>query len=224
MPGPTSNEMIVSSTTSFMLVPVSPQSNTAILAANVSNPLTSTEGRLLMIKASSDSGPSIDASYLTCSNGVSFYPSSSNATLQPYECATLLENPANVYNIVNLYQNISNYVSAPDPGTTVVNVSGSNSMLFVDLRTESKVFVLPPIPDLTGDEKQAPSFIFKDVYGSLAYNTWYISTSGGSDSFDGLGTTLRFETSNTAIQVVGRRGNRDTFNCNYWYIVSAYNP
>jgi hypothetical protein len=211
-------ESVISSTTALMVVNTN-QSNTVILASNTTATLTSTEGRLLMIKAASDSGPSLNTTTLLCSNGVVFYPSTSNTSLQAYSCATLMENPANVYNIITYYQGtFSNYVSEPDPGTTVVNVSGSNSMLFVDLRTVSKVFVLPSIDSLAASESESPSFVFKDVYGSIATNTWYISTSGTNDTFEGLGTTLRFQSPNAAIQIVGKKGSPS----NYWYILSGF--
>lgn len=223
MPGPSLTETIISSTTSLVVLNTG-QSNRAILVPNELNPLLSTAGRLLMIKAASDSGPSLNTADILCSNGAYFYPIGSNVTLQPYNCATLLEAPPNVYNIVTYYQGtFSGYVTGPDPGTTVVNVNGSNSMLFVDLRTQSKVFVLPPIDSLTAEQKQSPYFVFKDVYGSLASSTWYISTSGANHTFEGLGTTLRFINPNSAIEIVGKKGTRDTFNSNYWYILSTYN-
>lgn len=223
MPAPPSaNEMVVSSTTGFVLLNTV-LSNTAILTPHPTMPLTTLEGRLLRIKATTpDSNQISGTAPLLCSNGTVFYPSASNATLLPYQCATFMENPANTYNIITYYQGTFSGYALPNPGTPVVNINGSNSLLFVDLRTTSKVFVLPPIPSLTSNEKQAPTFLFKDVYGSIGFNPWYISTSGGSDNFEGLGATLSFTSPNMAIELVGKLGNRDTFFSNYWYIVSGY--
>jgi hypothetical protein len=217
---------VISSTTALMVVKVAntSQSNTVILAQNDTVKLTSTEGRLVRIKAASDSGfPILGSVDLDCSDGVVFYPSQSNTSIQVYSSATLMENPANVYNIITYYQGtFTNYVSNPDPGTTIVNVDGSKSILFVDLRTVSKVFVLPSIDSLVANETEAPSFVFKDVYGSIATNTWYISTSGINDTFEGLGTTLRFQSPNMAIEIVGKKGTGGRFTSNYWYILSGY--
>jgi hypothetical protein len=218
MAAPFNQQILISSTTALVIANVS-QSNTPVLVPNATTSLSSAEGRFLMIKAAEQRAfPTLDTVHILCSNGASFYPSASNAYIQAYYSATLMENPANVYNIISYYKGtFTNYVSAPDPGTTVVNVNGTKSILFVDLKTVSKVFVLPSIDSLAASETESPSFVFKDVYGSIATNTWYLSTSGTKDSFEGLGTTLRFQSPNMAIEIVGKKGSPS----NYWYILSG---
>ena len=224
------NQEIVNKNTTLMVIKtasVIPE-KTAVLTYSPST--ANQEARLLSIKGTSSSEfPLLDTFGIFCSTGTSFKGSPLNFTektnIQNNYCASLMEYPANVYNIVNYYQaSFTGYVSGPPPGTTVVNVSGSNSIIFADLRSASKVFVLPPLESLTSSTYEAPYFVFKDAYGTIATNTWYISTSGGIDSFEGLGTTLEFTLPNQAIEIVGQRvPGAGKFNLNRWLILGGYN-
>ena len=193
---------------------------TAVLT--YSPPGTNQEARLLSIKGIPSVGPSFDTFGITCSTGVVFNGGfTSKTNIEPYYCANLMEYPSNNYNIVQFYPGLCNafFLEEVPEGVTIVNVSGSNSIIFADLRTESKVFVLPPIETLTQSETVAPYFVLKDAYVSGGINPWFISTSGGFDEIDGQGTTLVFNIEGQAIELVGARVQGKI---NQWYILGGY--
>ena len=173
-------------------------------------------GRIVYVKGSQDSSNTSYLFDIKCSTGVSFYPSFSNKlNIAPFYCASLLEYPTNVYNILNYYlATFTDFVTSPSPGTTVVNVSGNNSILFVDLQTQAKTLVLPSINSLAQTSSQAPYFIIKDAYLSAGTNNLFISSSGAGETFDSKGSCLRIQSSGSSIQLAG-----DSV-LNRWHILS----
>lgn len=220
---PSGNEMILNKNTSLMVVNTSNVVKSVVLTSSDPPPYDTIQARLLSIKATPSRGEiTLDSFDILCSTGTSFKGNPLNFTektgLQVYSCINLMEYPTNVFNIVNYYMGtFTNYVTGPDPGTTVVNVGPENTILFADLRSVSKVFVLPSIDSITSSATESPCFTFKDAYGNVGFNTWYISSTGG-DTFENLGTTLRFESPNLAIQLAGqvRQGG------NRWHILGGY--
>lgn len=186
-----------------------------------SNPVASdqnTEGRLVYIKGTQQVGT--DFKYdIYCSTGVTFYPDFTEKTdISPFYCVTLLEYPSNKYNIVSYYENtLLNSFINPTPGTAVVNATGESSILFVDLRTQSKVVTLPSIRAMAESETQSPYFLIKDAYGNATTNALYLSSFNG-DTIEARKTCLVLASNFNAIEIAGdAKALR-------WHILSYYSP
>ena len=65
--------------------------------------------------------------------------------------------------------------------SVAVNPPMTTSQLFVDLRTESKTIVLPPISEIPGLYGEVlPYYSIKDVYGNAGLSSLFLSTSGNA--------------------------------------------
>lgn len=207
---------IVGPTTTVLVVDVSNQNKSAVLVSNppVANALI--EGRIVYVKATSQSSGATSTVSLFCSTGVTIYPSFTERLLQANSCVTLQETPTNVYTLLNYYTNtatISN--TSPPSGSVAVSLPGGRSATFVDLRTQSKAILLPSIASLTPTDEKAPYFMIKDLYGLAQVNPLYLSTVGGA-TLDGLGTTLVSTDNSCAVELVGDR------TLNRWHILNYF--
>lgn len=219
-------EVVNKNTTFMILNTVDFTQKDAVLTKSTA--LSPEEGRFLTIKGVPTVPFASNTFGIFCSTQVFLYPATSASNfINTYSCISLMENPTNIYNIINNYEGtFSNYVSEPTPGTTIVNVSGSNPIIFADLRTTSKVFVLPPIESLTSSPYEAPYFVFKDAYGSIGTNPWFLSTSGGVDVFEGISSSITFTSTNVSIEIIGQRVPNAAVGSgtsNRWYILGGYN-
>jgi hypothetical protein len=65
--------------------------------------------------------------------------------------------------------------------STAIYPSMKDSRYFVDLRTESKTVVLPPIQTIPGiQDNISPVYTFKDVFGNASNSSLFISSSGNA--------------------------------------------
>lgn len=173
-------------------------------------------GRLIYIKASPlNFGTSPPPFTIECSTNVQIYPGLTSRTLNEYECVTLLEQPTNTYNLLNYYTGTISETNFDNPSGVAVNIPGGKSCIFVNVLSQSKTLVLPPIQSLTAAREQAPYFMIKDIYGNAATNNLYISTMGNA-TIDGFDTCLKLTSNGCAIELIG-----DYF-LNRWHILNYY--
>lgn len=84
----------------------------------------------------------------------------------------------NTWGILGGYEGASMFSTQTLPvNSVIVNPSMNSSQLFVDLRTQSKTIVLPPIQTITSLSSMSPFYTIKDVYGYASMSTLYISCS-----------------------------------------------
>lgn len=214
-PGNTTST-ILNANTSLMVVQVIDTGKGLVLTSNPPSPIGSTEGRIVYIKGTSGDAPTLLDFSIHCSTGVSIYPGFTNRSVQPYYCVTLLENPTNTYNLINYYTGSITDYAEPDITSVAVPIPGNTSFVFVDLQTQSKAVILPPITDITSSNSSSPYFMIKDAYGYAGTNNLYISTTGLSTSIEGLGNSIRLQTSYGAVELVGDK------NLNRWHILNFY--
>ena len=215
--GPTERPFstIVNTHTTVMVVQVIDSGKGVVLTSNPPSFVAPTEGRVVYIKGTSGSAPTLLDFSINCSTGVIIYPGFENRSVQPYHCVTLLESPTNTYNLINYYNAaVTSYAEAEAP-TVAVPISGDKSFVFVDLQTQSKAILLPSITSLTASGTEAPYFMIKDSYGSAGINNLYVSTTA-SASIEGLGNSIRLQVSYCAIELVGDK------NLNRWHIINFY--
>ena len=182
------------------------------------NPDAYQEGRIVYVKASpSVFGQSPPPLTIDCAVGTQIYPGLSTRTLQEYHCVSLLEQPTNTYNLLSYYPGLlmqPNF-EPPVPTSVAVNIPGDNSYLFVDLSSDSKALVLPPIFSLTNTNAKAPHFVIKDDKNNAAINNLYISTSG-SATIDGIDSCLKLDINGCSIELLGDAA------LNRWHILNYY--
>ena len=211
-----SSTAILNTTTSVFLFELDDSFvKTLVLSSNTPLLNQLTEGRILHIKATQSTIGMVKPGYIQCSTGVTLFLNLPNRPLNPNYCVTLQEYPANTYSLLNYYTNTVSF-SVPSPLSLAINVPGNTSFLFVDLLTQSKTLVLPPITSLTTCNSNVPYFMIKDVYGNAAFQPMYVSTSG-SDSLDGLGNSIRIIDNYSAVELVGDK------TMNRWHILNYYN-
>jgi hypothetical protein len=209
---------IVGPSTTMVVVSCGLQGKGVVLTSNP--PSANTAGRILYLKSFVED-PATEGFSLHCSTGVKLlgrqsptpeeYYEFSNRLVPPNWCPTLLEYPTNIYTVLNMTYSNDFIQESPDPGSVTLPVSGTNSMLFVDLRTQSKTLVLPPIASLTSDNTQGPYFIIKDLYGKALTNNLFISTSGGA-LIDNQATCFRIDQNYQEIELVGDK-QRNQWHC-----------
>jgi hypothetical protein len=150
---------------SYFLIAGSTQKKVVYLPA-VSTCLT----KVITIKESS-SNPFNTLSIATTGYDIIEWPEISSITLSSFQSITLQAFTSTLWTTLTYYTNPP-YISSVGT-TTVVNVSSSNSLAFVDLRTQSKLLQLPNTFSTIG----ATYFLtVKDLYGSASTNALYLST------------------------------------------------
>lgn len=207
---------ILNTNTTLMAVLLDTVSKGLVLGSNIATNIP-TQGRIVYIKAAApDNHPAAGELFISCSTGVTIYPGLETRMLNPYYCVTLLENPTNTYNLINYYNNnlFGNFVP-PDPASVAVSISPTNSFVFVDLLTQSKTVLLPPVDSTVSTNESAPYFLIRDTYGNANVNSLYISTTGGA-TIDGIGNSLQLQLNYCVVELAGDK------NLNRWHILNNY--
>ena len=213
-----------------MARPVYINPDTAVLSVEIGNSAKDvylpsiasfqSEGRILYIKSRFDSFlGNINDLFIKAPPAWTFYPTGVNGiTLStPYQCVMLQSISPEFYTILNVYQGWSNLPPLYEENPTSVPVypSSSNSILFVDLASQSKTVILPSLTALGSTQTNGFYYLIKDVLGRASTNPLYISTTDGS-TFDERRTNLYLNTNGAAIEIVG------DINYNRWYILNYY--
>jgi hypothetical protein len=206
----------LSPSTSIMIVEAGSVVKTLLLPYN-SNVQQSDRGRLVYIKNTGGNNPATTTTCtISCDTGVYFYPSYTQAILQPYECVCLMESPANIYNVISYHTTGTNPpFQAPDPASVAVPISGNRSYVFVNLLTQSKALLLPSLATLTSNNSSSPYFLIKDIQFNAGVNPLYVSTTGGA-SIEGIGNSICIQVAGGSIELAGDR------NLNRWNILNYY--
>jgi hypothetical protein len=134
-------------------------------------------------------------------------------TLNTLESITLQCISTSYWSALNFYSNINYQTSIPPTGATIVNATQNNSLCLVDLRTTSKVVVLPNTYTTSSGNML---FTIKDNYGSASTNTLFLSTPSGM-YFEGgnyLFSTIRLTSTFTSIDFMA--------NLNRYSILQSY--
>jgi hypothetical protein len=137
-------------------------------------------GRVLYLKEAAESEGSPVFSVATVPQ--MFVQNSTILYLNSNEALTLQYFSSLNYGILGGYPGVSTFAtclqSNADPtGAQIVNPSLQTSTWLVDLRTQSKALVLPPIASIGSNVSQAPFYTVKDIYGNAATNNLFISSS-----------------------------------------------
>ncbi len=152
-------------------------SEPTIYYKNLQLPFTnSTIGRVVYIKEAGEyPGPSVLSVQPTTGTTIQ---GSTMLYLNSNECLMLQAVSSTYWAILGGYLGTFSTQTTPSFGSVAVNPSMNMTNIFVDLRTESKTVVLPPIQTLISNPAQIPFYTIKDVYGKAEQSTCYISTSG----------------------------------------------
>jgi hypothetical protein len=148
-------------------------SSPSLIYKNVKIPYTiSTLGRIVYFKEASEyPGPSVFAISSLIQNSTMVY-------LQSNEALTLQCFSTNTWGILGGYPGVSSFSTQVLPDSSqIINLSSLQSHMFVDLRTQSKTVVLPPIRSITPALSNIPVITIKDSYGKANLNPLYISCS-----------------------------------------------
>lgn len=130
---------------------------------------------------------------------------------------TLQSVTSNQFAILN-YTISETGISAEPPGPSTVPVYPStNSIVFVDLTSESKVVVLPSVESLITSSSECPYLLIKDVNGMADNNPLFISSSSETALVFGAVSTLCLSTKYTAIELVGA-----SFPGGGWFPINYY--
>ncbi len=202
--------------TSASLV-VNYKSTASLYYNNVQIPFTnSTIGRVVYIKQASEApAPSIMS--LTPQSGT-FVQGSTLLYLSSCQCVMIQAFSNNNWAFLGAYQGLNVFSTAALPGPSVeVNPSMKVSNIFVDVTTQSKCVVLPPIQSITPSELICPFYTIKDIQGNSANSTIYISSSGGDtlemSTINAINLTANYASVDIAANVPLRR----------WHILNYYN-
>lgn len=196
-------------------------------------PITTSTGHILYLKGTQDPTPALYNQFgLSFSTGtilrgsqksppdvpINSYIEYSNRYVNPYQCVTLLENPTNVYTVLNVYYSnaFNNYVADPSPTSVVVDATGKSSVLFVDLNTQSKTVLLPDLGNRPSTESFVPCISIKDVYGKADVNSLYISTFGPTTKIERLSNCAILTQPFSEIDLVA------DYNLNCWHITNYF--
>lgn len=196
--------------TTLMTVDTSQQSSMkyVVIPSNDPSPDLDTKGRIVYLKERTGV-PNVSQFNVTW---LSSYSSSTiTMVVSSLQCLQLLEYPADVYSPMNLYGGTAVFSTSqtPAPTSVAVTVPGTKSALFVDLQTQSKTLLLPPILS------NSPYFTIKDTYGNASTNPLFISTTGGA-TIDGLGASIGMNNNYGSIELVADPS------LNRWHILSYY--
>lgn len=196
--------------TTLMTVDTSQQSSMkyVVIPSNDPSPDLDTKGRIVYLKEVTGV-PNVSKFNVTW---LSSYSSSTiTMVVSSLQCLNLLEYPADSYSPLNLYGGTARFstMEAPSPTSVAVSIPGTKSALFIDLQTQSKALLLPPILS------NSPYFTMKDTYGYASINPLFLSTTGGA-SIDGLGASIGIRNNYASIELVGDPS------LNRWHILSYY--
>ncbi len=178
---------------------------------------TSTIGRVVYIKEAGEyPGPSVlsvEPSTGTTIQGSTMVYLNSNQAL-------MLQAVSSTYwAILGAYQGTSSFSTRATPvDSVVVNPTMNVTNIFVDLRTQSKTVVLPPIQNIVTNSAQVPFYTIKDVYGNAQVSSFYISTSAND--------TLENSTIRNAVLIPDNYGSIDIvadLAHQKWHILNYYN-
>lgn len=135
----------------------------------------STLGRVVYLKEASEiPGPSVFG--LQALNSATIL-GSTLLYLNSNESLTIQAVAANQWGVLGGYRGTAVFSTQILPvNSVIVNPTMNSSQLFVDLRTQSKTIVLPPIQTITS-ASASPFYTIKDVYGYASTSTLYISCS-----------------------------------------------
>ena len=193
-------------------------SEATIYYKNLQLPFTnSTLGRVVYIKEAGEyPGPSVlsvaPSTGTTVQGSTIVYLNSNQALMLQAVSSTY-------WAILGAYQGTSSFSAQATPvNSVVVNPTMNVTNIFVDLRTQSKTVVLPPIQTLVTNPAQVPFYTIKDVYGNAQVSTFYISTSGND--------TLENSTIRNAILIPDNYGSIDIvadLAHHKWHILNYYN-
>lgn len=177
-------------------------------------------GRVLVFKEASEiPGPSVFAirpgsGNLLLESTMLFLHSNESVTLQ-----ASTDGGFNSWGILAGYSGVSTFSTQVEPvASQIVNPAMTMSHLFVDLRTQSKTIVLPPIATLVTTDSHIPFYTIKDTYGMANTNTLYISTSSNdrlerSSIHNSIGITQAY----ASIDLAANRAEQK------WNILNYYN-
>lgn len=155
------------------------------------------------------------------SNVISGISRQTVSTLQisSLEAYTLQVQTSTTWAVLNKYTNIGQFDTRQNPPaqplTTIVNPNIDTSCLFVDLRTQSKTLVLPPLLSLSWSNRVSPFLTVKDLYGNAFFSSLYLSTNTG-DLFDNGSSNLGLYNPYGSLDLMGDASNRR------WNVVGFY--
>jgi hypothetical protein len=151
----------------------------------------SSVGRVVYFKEASEiPGPSIFALSTLSSTSIL---GSTLLYLNSNESLTIQAVAANQWGVLGGYRGTAIFSTQSLPvNSVIVNPSMNSSQLFVDLRSQSKTIVLPPIQSITS-ASASPFYTIKDVYGYASTSTLYISCS--------VNNTLERSSINNALRI-----------------------
>jgi hypothetical protein len=209
----------VSDTTSFLVVATDgfPTPTKSILL----NTIQSTNiGKIIYVKEITGLGSPFFLSTSSTNTIVGpFSQRFSSIRISSFEAYTIQAQTSTSWAVLGSFQNIGQFpqnLNPPSaPLTSIVQPLVDTSCLFVDLRTQSKTLVLPPLPSLSWSNRVSPFLSIKDVYGNAINSTLYISTNL-NDSFEGGRSNIALLNSFASVDLVGNNSNR------VWNIVGYY--
>jgi hypothetical protein len=176
----------------------------------------STLGRVLYLKEASEiPGPSVFGLSTLSSTSIL---GSTLLYLNSNEALTIQCFSTNTWGILGGYRGTSVFSTQQLPvNSVIVNPSMNSSQLFVDLRTQSKTVVLPPIQTITSISSASPFFSIKDVYGFASTSTLYISCSATNTlERSSINNALRINQNFASIDLVANAVQRK------WHILNYY--
>lgn len=132
-------------------------------------------------------------------NGISFLDGYTLLKLSTLQCVTVQSYTDTLWTTLSYYSNPP-YQTTITGTPTVVNASGSNSLLLVDVSTKSKLVQLPNTFSTPGTTL---FLTIKDYFGSASTNALYLSTPS-SMFFEGssMYSTLKLTSTFTSIDLL----------------------
>lgn len=174
-------------------------------------------GRVVYFKEASElPGPSTFS--LSTTNTSFLLQTDTTATLRRNQAITLQAVSTNLWGILGGYNGLNVFSTQVLPAASaIVNPSLRSSELFVDLRSQSKTIVLPPIQTITSLANSCPFYTIKDVYGYANTNALYISSSA-PDTLErsSIHNAIRITQNFAAIDLVANPS------MNKWHILNYY--
>lgn len=143
----------------------------------------------------------------------------SSIRISSFESYTLQAQTSTSWAVLGSFQDLGQFPQNLNPPaaplTSIVQPVVDTSCFFVDLRTQSKTIVLPPLPSISWSNRVSPFLSIKDVYGNAINSTLFISTSL-NDSFEGGRNNIALVNSFASVDLIGNNSNRT------WNIVGYY--
>lgn len=193
-------------------------STASLFYPNVQIPFTnSTIGRVVYIKQAGESpGPSVMSVEPAAGTNIQ---TSTLLYLSASQCLTLQAFSTNNWAVLSAYTGLNVFSTqvSPEPGSVIVNPSMNKTNLFVNLTSQSKAVVLPPIQTLTSILHLSPFYTIKDINGNAATNPLYISSSG-SDILENstIRNSIRISQNYASIDIAANFPHRK------WHILNYY--